>query len=729
MLTRTILLAGVMSALLPAAGLAEDILFEDFQDGEADGWGAGGEGGVQLTTFAGNTSLRLDEEAAAFIAITTEGYRDVRIAAAMAASDLERGEACLLEATYDDGSSWVEVVRVEDGADDAVTLHPGAVSNSAFDNAARVILRARAVGSSDNDQCWLDNVRVTGTWIADAAAAETIALTASFLAAAEAPPSPLPTARFAPPSDALPASSSLTGRYSFSPQADASSFRVITDRFDFLALNGTDLQRPPSLEVDLVQSGDRLLPVQRGLVVTDHPFWDTVWTPGRVWREAGDGDWSRAALPFALVEKNANCTHNGLLTFLFNSQGEITRTAWQIGSETCAYFQFDAWGVAASEFQAGEVGTAAAVIARDEAERAARMPVQPVEALRERYPGFNLPALAGEPAIDPATMTAYGLVHDGTHFVGGCDTRYGAYPYCDELVIPSYSFAKSLFGGLGLMRLEQLYPGAMDARIADYVPACEVTGTWGDVTFEDALDMTTGHYQSAESEADENAAIQADFFIVGSHAEKVELACNQYPRRTEPGRQWVYHTTDTYLLGTAMQAFLREREGEAADIYRDLLVDPLWAPLGLSATLDETRRTTGPVSQPFAGWGLVMQRGDLAQLLAFINRADGMIDGEAVLPAGPMRAALQRDPSDTGLPAPAAPLRYNNGFWSWDIQAFGNCQSETPLPFLSGFGGLAGVLLPNGTSYYYVSDGYQFSWARAALATEAIAPFCTGVAQ
>jgi len=47
---------------------------------------------------------------------------------------------------------------------------------------------------------------------------------------------------------------------------------------------------------------------------------------------------------------------------------------------------------------------------------------------------------------------------------------------------------------------------------------------------------------------------------------------------------------------------------------------------------------------------------------------------------------------------------------------------------MSGFGGLAVALMPNGTGYYYVSDGYEFRWADAALATEAIAPFCTGTA-
>ncbi len=36
---------------------------------------------------------------------------------------------------------------------------------------------------------------------------------------------------------------------------------------------------------------------------------------------AEDGGYSRASLPFTLEERNANCMHNGVLTFLFKSDG------------------------------------------------------------------------------------------------------------------------------------------------------------------------------------------------------------------------------------------------------------------------------------------------------------------------------------------------------------------------------------------------------------------------
>jgi hypothetical protein len=53
-----------------------------------------------------------------------------------------------------------------------------------------------------------------------------------------------------------------------------------------------------------------------------------------------------------------------------------------------------------------------------------------------------------------------GFVIDGVHYSGGCPTRHGAYPFCENLDLPSYSLAKSMVAGIALMRLERLYPGA-----------------------------------------------------------------------------------------------------------------------------------------------------------------------------------------------------------------------------------------------------------------------------
>jgi hypothetical protein len=722
---RTAVLALIAMAGL-ASACAQTLMSETFQDGDTAGWsGEPRRGDIRLTEYAGNISLRLERDASATIRLAASPGR-YSIATDFAADNLEGKDGCVLEASVS-GGDWIELGRISDGQDDAISLH--AVFATIDVPADRLAIRIRANANAANDTCWADNVRVVRSPDAGRKAVSDLAVAPAWLLSGTEHAQPLSTAQFAPTVRAIPSDMSFEGRLTFQPVAKPVATRILTDRFSLIKQTEAPIPPLPEISAAFVQDGERLLPAKRGLVLTDNPYWDYILTPGRIWREPDDEGWSRAALPFALVEKNANCVHNGLLTFGFKADGSVTPAAWQVGSETCAYFQFDAWGIAPTKYAPGDVAEAVAIKSRDESERSRRLPLRPISALDETYPNINTSAFGAAEDVAPSSMTLFGLVAEGKHYVGGCETRYGPYPYCDEMVIPSYSFAKSLFGGLALMRLEQLYPGSMQEHISDYVPVCAASGTWDGVTFENALDMATGHYQSIEPEADEDAAVDQDFFLMEGHSEKIELACTQYPNRAGPGKQWVYHTSDTYLLGAAMQALLRAREGPDADIYRDLLVDPVWKPLGLSATMDETRRTNDADAQPFAGWGLFMQRGDLARLLDFLGRENGRIDAVDMFAPAPLAAALQKVPNDHGLPAPAPPLGYNNGFWSLDIQTYGGCDSSVVVPFMSGFGGLAAVMIPNGSAYYYVSDGGAYAWARAALATESIAPFCKGPTQ
>lgn len=701
---------------------AEPIFSDDFQDGEADGWGAGGSGDVRLTTYDGNISLRLSQRATSFAAITTKGYRNVRIMAEMAADDLEADDFCLVEASADNGKSWMRVLRITDGQDDAVTLHPGQLSDKRLDDAPRIIIRAQIKGNASNDTCWLDNVRITGDWIADRSEMRS-ELSASFLTGQMPLNDPARMSAFAPNTSTSPAER-FSGRLSFVSQPARSNIRVLLDEYDYNPKKNPDFARLPRFDFNLVSKDGQLLPARRGLIASDHPFWEFVLAPGRVWKQAGDGGWSRAALPFALVEKNANCTHNGVLSFLYKSDGSVSRIVWQIASETCAYFQFNAWGSAPATYHPGAIQEAPALIARDRAERAACLPIRPIAALQADYPKLNPAAFGSAQDIKPADLTAFGLIIDGRHYSSDCPTRFGPYPYCDEMALPSYSLAKSLFAGLALMRLERLYPGAKNALIRDYVPECAAQPGWEGITFEHALDMATGHYDSPASNKDEDTALKSDFFTSLTHRQKISHACTVYKKKTAPGQKWVYHTSDTYLLGSAMQAYFQDKRGRSADIYADLLVRDIWKPLHLSPTLDVTRRTYDDEAQAFTGWGLVMQRSDLARLMQFLNTGQGHIAGRSMLDPDMLAGALQQNSSDTGLKAGSDDLRYNNGFWAWNYENYGQCNTAKWIPFMSGFGGITAVLIPNGASYYYFSDGGAYKFAYAVKETTAAKPLC-----
>jgi hypothetical protein len=275
-------------------------------------------------------------------------------------------------------------------------------------------------------------------------------------------------------------------------------------------------------------------------------------------------------------------------------------------------------------------------------------------------------------------------------------------------------------GGLGLMRLEMLHPGAMAQSIGANVPPC---AAWRDISFSNALDMATGRYRTPADQIDENALTSSRFFLSTTHAEKIEIACNLYPRRETPGRRWVYHTTDTYVLGAAMAAYWREAHGAHADFFNDVLVEGVFAPLRLSTAIRATRRTADAERQPFTGWGLTLTPDDIAKLGAYLTSHES----QTLVAQAPLDAALQRNAIDRGLEAGGPALRDNNGFWAYNAQSALDCAEPIWIPFLSGFGGVIVTLMPNGVVYYYVSDGGDWAWARAARAAQTIAPMCAGI--
>jgi hypothetical protein len=685
-----------LAALMTASGAhAATIFSDDFQSGKADIWKAAGRGDVRLTTYEGNISLRLTAHGAAVAKVSAKGYRDIAVAVSFAGLGIDTCEA---DVSIDGGETWIEVHHIGRGQDDGVSMHPGgALVPGADDKDIHIALRNPGDGT-----CWADNVKVRGQAVASAMLAGQQDMRA-----------------FAPRQNASPAKDRFEGRLVLGEERPGAGFTVLRDEFGDAAANGGAARHLPPFDFEFVQAGDVLIPVRRGAIPSAHPVWEFVLEPGRVWQ---DGETSRASLPFTLEERNANCMHNGVISWRFTRDGTVSDAAWQIASETCRYFKFDLWGRSAVRYVPGPVKDATRIAADYRAEIAGRRPTKPIVALAIDHPGAD-PAQFGSAAeIDPDDMTAYGVVAGGINYVSDCRTRLGPYPFCAELTLPSYSLAKTLFAGIASMRLSLLYPGAMAETIGAHVPQCAAAKTWDDVTFADALDMASGHYISSGDQVDEDSAGIAPFFAADTHAGKIDFACNAYPRKATPGTQWVYHTADTYALGTAERDFYKAKTG--GELYPNVLVKPLWRGLHLDPAIDTTRATYDAVQQPFAGYGLTLHRDDVAKLADFLSVDGGRISGTQMLDPKMLAAALQRDPADPGLQASTGDFRYHNGFWAWNAASYLHCKAPAWIPFLSGYGGIAVALMPNGMTYYYFSDGGVWAWARAAAEADRIKPFC-----
>ncbi len=239
--------------------------------------------------------------------------------------------------------------------------------------------------------------------------------------------------------------------------------------------------------------------------------------------------------------------------------------------------------------------------------------------------------------------------------------------------------------------------------------------------------MSSGHWTSAAAHADEDSTSQAvHFFDEARHAGKIAYACGHSPRRDQAGRTFVYRTTDTYVLGTALAAFVRRHVGAQSDLLDDLVWPEVWRAAGLSPVAQFTRRTRDDVRQPFVGYGLMLLPDDVARLGHWLNPVSE--SAQDVLDQRMVRSALQLDPTDRGLAASAdGTLLYNDGFWATRVDGLPGCDAPVFVPFMSGFGGITIALLPNGVTYYYFSDGNEFRFRRAMLAAANLQPYCRTV--
>ncbi|MGB3393268.1 MAG: serine hydrolase [Stenotrophomonas sp.] len=530
---------------------------------------------------------------------------------------------------------------------------------------------------------------------------------------------PVDLSAYAPTPDAQPATQRFEGRLRLRGQP---ATRTLLALDDFLGRGDVAQARtlPQDVELALVQDGDTLIPAKRGPQPSKHPWWELAVEPGRIWNEPGDGGYSRAAIPFALVQRNANCTHNGVLMLLFRSDGAVSQAAMQVGSETCHYLQLDMWGMLEAQYRPEPVAARETLIADHWREVATRLPLRPLSALAQDHPGVDPSQFA---IGAPRARSAYGVIVGDIHYRGDCDTRHGAYPYCDALLLPSYSVAKSAVAGLALMRLERLYPDIATQPVSAHARAsgCR-SDKWQGVNFLHLLDMASGQHDSPAYMADEDAPRMGDFFGAERHAQRLAFACEAYPRRDAAGTRWVYHTSDTYLLGTVMQDALRRIPGRERD---DVLDDVLWAdvfgPLGLGPAARATRRSHDEARQAFFGWGLSLLGDDFAKLARLLGEQQGRIQGREVFDTALFDAAMQRDPQQRGLQvATLENFRYQHGFWARDLQTELGCTQPAWVPFMSGFGGITVAMFRNGVAWYNVADdGLLASIDFAAPAREA----------
>ena len=465
----------------------------------------------------------------------------------------------------------------------------------------------------------------------------------------------------------------------------------------------------PKFEIEISSLDGKVYPKNTKIIETNHLFWNIQFGIGSSKLETSSSN-TLITLPFSLIHKSANCIHNGIGVFSISHENQISNIMFEISSETCAYYKFDYVGLYSANFQfINTVPDLSNNIGKN---------IMSIENLYNRYNLTNKSFLNSD-YIDPSNVTIFGLIDSNNHYVSSCMTRLGNYPFCDQILLPSYSLAKSVAGTFSLSLLESQYGSISNLYVSDLVPEC-YGRKWKNVTLNNLSDMSTGQYFNSTHDFDESSVASSEvIFMFEEHKDKIKKACSAFPKKTKPGTRFVYHTSDTYILGLALNNYLKSNSNRK-DYFNDVLI-PFLESNNLSQTSQSVLATNDNIKQSYTGWGMFFLRSDLDRLSTIIHNIKNNSSTQLTY----LYDALNPNDNNSLLAIPSVNIYYNNGFWSrkFDKDIF-NCSEDVWIPFMSGFGGITFAFFPNGMSYYYFSDGYEFAWESAIFSSHSIKPFC-----
>ena len=457
----------------------------------------------------------------------------------------------------------------------------------------------------------------------------------------------------------------------------------------------------PAFSLPVVSQDGYLIPLRRGIILSGNKqqsYWNIVVSPGRVWQESGDNGFSRASFPFILIDNFTSQARNGIATFIYNSS-QISYVFIQITQETApivGFYTADFFGVIQGLYLPQVFADGDQHILDYQAELAAKLPVRPWSELP--YGGFTQSFFNGGLSADKVSTAA--LFMDGTLYLQPASTRTGPYPYPEEMRHGVFSVSKSLAIGLAMFYTAHKYgDGIFDELIADYVPALSDHPGWQGVTFEHVLCMATG------TVAKDEGNLVVPFILARSKEDKIAAIRNLPDAPPEPGEQFNYASTNTFVLSCALNQYVKTREGADADIWLKVREEVL-KPMGIEhLPLARTIEKNGALGWPLAcSYPNVHEAVRIGRLL----HDEGEYMGVQLLNRNKVREALCRTPK-TGLDAGWAygyPQGYLHSFWIVEIQ-LSLCSLK--VPFMSGNGGNFIVILPSGVIAVRFSDNNYYN--------------------
>lgn len=545
------------------------------------------------------------------------------------------------------------------------------------------------------------------------------------------PPAMLRSHRFLPSSEAEPA------RHPFSGVITLAGAEIATEpaELDPRRFMGRDTKLFPDVSLGFAADGRDLIPWNRDLIVSGTrteagSYWDVLVGPGTVWSEPGE-TWSRAAFPLQLASSIENETYNGVATFAFNDR-EVSGVRFQTMTQGRPYFLVQRrlmWGQLAAEFAPGPAP--AELIEAFAAEKALRLPLRPISDLGPLVGDSIFDAMHDDMNVENMVTAAF-LVRD-TLYAADCPTPFGELPFCREQRFGIWSVTKSTGNTVAALRLAQRYGRAvLEERVADYLNVTAEHDGWDDVRFQDVLNMATGVGEGSTRTEPNNTG---DGYLIGyddwytaiSKDERIRQVFRASNHPSGPGAVVRYRDQDAFLIGAAMDAYLKRRAGPEADLW-EMLEDEVYRPIGVPhAPTNRLVEADGSLTLPQMSQGYYPTVDDLAKIARLLQDG-GVHEGEPLLHPELTAEAMYRTdvrgiafgPSvEVGQPS------YYLAVWHQNYVGEGGCVVD--LARMSGWGGHRVVLFPNGIVAIRISQvtGSEASpVAGLAAVADRLDPFC-----
>ncbi len=517
-------------------------------------------------------------------------------------------------------------------------------------------------------------------------------------------------------------------------------------------INGKAIDVFPAAIFRLTSSEGDLVPLDRGLLrdPDGDSYWDLTLSPGKVFSEASDGHWSRAALPFQLSNIFENDTHHGIATFLFN-ETDISSIFFQIVVETKAFLAPDnllAWGWLKGRVQG--LGLDECDLTR-KAYREEKRDSLPMKSLNIWHSQATENLMRDiEQGFGGETSIVNGLVKDEVIYATPCRTARGDYPYPRSMKFGIWSATKTAFCTIAYLRLAQVMKeDPRGYEVATLLPEASGNEKWSGITIGHCMDMATGigtgaqngtepnvfgdyliePWQSRESEEGLNTYNHYHnwFLAPSQHAKNLAaFSCPSYP--WPAGTVARYRDQDLYIAGAALDALLKIHRGPDSRLW-DMVRDEVYEPAGIHHAVKFHTIESDPASEsPLTDAGLLLTMDNVAALGKLILDS-GKIQDQQILDPQLLNGIFSFD-AKKGLPTGTytehGQVYYYGATWHLPYQSRGG--QKMWIPTMRGYGGQYIQILPNRTiGFRFGFDSYdtdeRYDGLKLVRLADAVDPF------